>query len=189
MLVSYVIISQHSRFERLVELVTMIGDKGELPIAMALASVVATHHMDELARVFVTLFDAKHLLYQLLWNMFSKEVCYSMWIQRNFMSIRSEKIVCGLYFHDIHTFVSHISTSGWNSWLYADSISRQQLSVKNYGVLLQDLWTSVLERTAKSFDNGHVWSRQAECMLWSGSGEVTHNLNSLNFVHDSLMYQ
>ena len=52
----------------------MIGDKGELPIAMALASVVATHHMDELARVFVTLFDAKHLLYQLLWNMFSKEV-------------------------------------------------------------------------------------------------------------------
>ena len=63
------------RFERLVELVTMIGDKGELPIAMALASVVATHHMDELARVFVTLFDAKHLLYQLLWNMFSKEVC------------------------------------------------------------------------------------------------------------------
>ena len=62
------------RFERLVELVTMIGDKGELPIAMALASVVATPHMDELARVFVNLFDAKHLLYQLLWNMFSKEV-------------------------------------------------------------------------------------------------------------------
>ncbi|CAH1800649.1 unnamed protein product [Owenia fusiformis] len=62
------------RFERLVELVTMIGDKGELPIAMALASVVATPNMDELARVFVTLFDAKHLLYQLLWNMFSKEV-------------------------------------------------------------------------------------------------------------------
>ncbi|KAK2156732.1 hypothetical protein LSH36_206g01021 [Paralvinella palmiformis] len=61
------------RFERLVELVTMIGDKGELPIAMALASVVATPHMDELARVFVNLFDAKHLLYQLLWNMFSKE--------------------------------------------------------------------------------------------------------------------
>ncbi|CAD5126032.1 DgyrCDS14209 [Dimorphilus gyrociliatus] len=62
------------RFERLVELVAMIGDKGELPIAMALASVVSTPHMDELARVFVTLFDAKHLLYQLLWNMFSKEV-------------------------------------------------------------------------------------------------------------------
>ena len=27
-----------------------------------------------MARVFVNLFDAKHLLYQLLWNMFSKEV-------------------------------------------------------------------------------------------------------------------
>ncbi|KAJ8312996.1 hypothetical protein KUTeg_010369 [Tegillarca granosa] len=63
------------RFERLVELVTMIGDKGELPIAMALATVVPTQQMDELARVFVNLFDAKHLLYQLLWNMFSKEVC------------------------------------------------------------------------------------------------------------------
>ncbi|XP_052799724.1 neurofibromin-like isoform X3 [Mya arenaria] len=62
------------RFERLVELVTMIGDKGELPIAMALATVVPTSQMDELARVFVNLFDAKHLLYQLLWNMFSKEV-------------------------------------------------------------------------------------------------------------------
>jgi len=66
------------RFERLVELVTMIGDKGELPIAMALASVVATPHMDELARVFVNLFDAKHLLYQLLWNMFSKEVVFGI---------------------------------------------------------------------------------------------------------------
>ncbi|XP_071790650.1 neurofibromin-like isoform X1 [Asterias amurensis] len=62
------------RFERLVGLVTMLGDKGELPIAMALANVVASSQMDELARVFVTLFDAKHLLYQLLWNMFSKEV-------------------------------------------------------------------------------------------------------------------
>ncbi|KAK7488237.1 hypothetical protein BaRGS_00020544 [Batillaria attramentaria] len=62
------------RFERLVELVTMIGDKGELPIAMALAQVVSNTQMDELARVFVSLFDAKRLLYQLLWNMFSKEV-------------------------------------------------------------------------------------------------------------------
>ena len=39
------------RFERLVELVTMIGDKGELPIAMALASVVATPHMVGLLRM------------------------------------------------------------------------------------------------------------------------------------------
>uniref|UniRef100_T1J6E5 Neurofibromin n=1 Tax=Strigamia maritima TaxID=126957 RepID=T1J6E5_STRMM len=62
------------RFEQLVQLVTMIGDKGELPIAMALASVVVTPQMEELARVFVTLFDAKHLLAPLLWNMFYKEV-------------------------------------------------------------------------------------------------------------------
>lgn len=62
------------RFEQLVQLVTMIGDRGELPIAMALANVVVTPQMDELARVFVTLFDAKHLLAPLLWSMFYKEV-------------------------------------------------------------------------------------------------------------------
>ncbi|KPM02360.1 neurofibromin-like protein [Sarcoptes scabiei] len=62
------------RYEQLVLLVTMIGEKEELPIAMALATVVVTPQMDELARVFVTLFDAKHMLSPLLWNMFYKEV-------------------------------------------------------------------------------------------------------------------
>ncbi|XP_013143458.1 PREDICTED: neurofibromin isoform X1 [Papilio polytes] len=62
------------RFEQLVQLVTMISDKGELPIAMALANVVSNSQMDELARVFVTLFDAKHLLAPLLWNIFYREV-------------------------------------------------------------------------------------------------------------------
>ena len=75
------------RFERLVELVTMIGDKGELPIAMALANVVSPQYMDELARVFVTIFDAKHLLHQLLTNMFAKEVemadCYQTILRGN----------------------------------------------------------------------------------------------------------
>ena len=62
------------RFDQLVQLVTMIGDKGDLPIAMALSNVVTNTQMDELARVFVTLFDAKHLLSPLLWNMFYREV-------------------------------------------------------------------------------------------------------------------
>ncbi|XP_012529974.1 neurofibromin [Monomorium pharaonis] len=62
------------RYEQLVELVTMISDKGELPIAMALANVVTTNQMDELTRVFVTLFDARHLLWNLLWNMLYREV-------------------------------------------------------------------------------------------------------------------
>ena len=47
---------------------------GELPIAIALSNVVTSNQMDELARVFVTLFDAKHLLSPLLWNMFYREV-------------------------------------------------------------------------------------------------------------------
>ena len=41
---------------------------------MALASVVGSAQMDELARVLVSLFDAKHLLAPLLWNIFYREV-------------------------------------------------------------------------------------------------------------------
>ena len=72
------------RYDQLVQLVTMIGDKGELPIAMALANVVTNQQMDELARVFVTLFDAKHLLSPLLWNMFYREVELSECMQTLF---------------------------------------------------------------------------------------------------------
>ncbi|CAH8478803.1 unnamed protein product [Schistosoma turkestanicum] len=62
------------RYERLVGLVTMVGENGELPIAMALTQVVSCNNMDELARVLVTLFDAKQLLCQLFCNVFSKEL-------------------------------------------------------------------------------------------------------------------
>lgn len=37
-------------------------------------NLIRSRIQDELARVFVTLFDAKHLLAPLLWNMFYKEV-------------------------------------------------------------------------------------------------------------------
>ncbi|THD27494.1 Neurofibromin [Fasciola hepatica] len=62
------------RYERLIDLVTMVGENGELPIATALTQVIQGSNMDELARVLVTLFDAKHSLYQLFWNIFSKEL-------------------------------------------------------------------------------------------------------------------
>ncbi|KAF5397894.1 hypothetical protein PHET_08853, partial [Paragonimus heterotremus] len=62
------------RYERLIGLVTTVGENGELPIAMALSQVVQGANMDELAKVLVTLFDAKRLLYQLFWNVFSKEL-------------------------------------------------------------------------------------------------------------------
>ena len=62
------------RYEQLINLVTMISDKGELSIALALASVVMSSQMDELARVFVTLFDAKSILSPLFYNIFYKEV-------------------------------------------------------------------------------------------------------------------
>ncbi len=67
----------------------MIGDKGELPIAMALSNVVTSQQMDELARVFVTLFDAKHLLSPLLWNMFYREVDVSECMQVRYMFLIS----------------------------------------------------------------------------------------------------
>ena len=62
------------RFERLVDLMTIQDDKNEFPIAMALANVTASEYMDELARVLVTIFDAKRSLPQLLKIMFTKEV-------------------------------------------------------------------------------------------------------------------
>lgn len=70
--------------------------QGELPIAMALANVVSTSQMDELARVFVTLFDAKHLLAPLLWNIFYREVEVISLIQILF----SCRPVFRLYFSD-----------------------------------------------------------------------------------------
>lgn len=72
------------RYEQLVQLITMISDKGELPIAMTLANVVHNSQMDELARVLVTMFDAKHLLAPLLWNMFYREVEVSECMQTLF---------------------------------------------------------------------------------------------------------
>ncbi|XP_048582480.1 neurofibromin-like isoform X2 [Nematostella vectensis] len=62
------------RFDRIVELVTLTGEKGELPIAMALVSVVPSQQLDELAQVLVTLFDSKNILSKLLKNIFALEV-------------------------------------------------------------------------------------------------------------------
>jgi neurofibromin 1 len=75
------------RFERLVDLVTLQDDKNEFPIANALANVMSSDYMDELARVLVTIFDAKRLLPQLLTQMFMKEVevadCYQIIFRGN----------------------------------------------------------------------------------------------------------
>ena len=81
------------RFERLVDLMTIAQttntDKppNEFPIAMALANVMSSEYMDELARVLVTIFDAKRLLPHLLSQMFTKEVevadCYQIIFRGN----------------------------------------------------------------------------------------------------------
>jgi neurofibromin 1 len=59
----------------------------EFPIAMALANVMSSEYMDELARVLVMIFDAKRLLPQLLLQMFTKEVevadCYQIIFRGN----------------------------------------------------------------------------------------------------------
>jgi neurofibromin 1 len=129
------------RFEQLVQLVTMIGDKGELPIAMALASVVVTPQMviffcvnheiwilsknfaqDELARVFVTLFDAKHLLAPLLWNMFYKEVEVSDCMQTLFRG---------------NSLASKVSLINLSKETTLINLFFFQL---DHGILLQNLW-------------------------------------------------
>ncbi|XP_065324888.1 neurofibromin-like [Gordionus sp. m RMFG-2023] len=63
------------RFGRLTDLVTMITDSGELPIASALAYACSQHplHADALARTLVRVFEEKHLSYQLYWNAFSRQ--------------------------------------------------------------------------------------------------------------------
>lgn len=62
------------RYDRLANLMATMSEKGELPLAMALANVVTSNQQDDLAQVFVTLFDAMNLLYQFLWNILSQEV-------------------------------------------------------------------------------------------------------------------
>jgi neurofibromin 1 len=83
------------RFERLVELIVIQGDHAKttsnadqmFPIAMALANVMSSEYMDELARVLIIIFDAKRLLPQLLSQMFMKEVevadCYQIIFRGN----------------------------------------------------------------------------------------------------------
>ncbi|PAA68954.1 hypothetical protein BOX15_Mlig013644g1 [Macrostomum lignano] len=63
----------HERYRKLVDLVTLLGDRNELPIAMALAHVVAPDQLDDLSRVLVAVFDSKHHLGELLINMFNRE--------------------------------------------------------------------------------------------------------------------
>ena len=62
------------RYEQLANLMATMGEKGELPLAVALANVVPSNEQDDLAQVLVTLFDAMDLLYQFLWNILSQEV-------------------------------------------------------------------------------------------------------------------
>ena len=60
---------------------------------------------DELARVFVTLFDAKHLLAPLLWNMFYKEVEVSDCMQTLFRgNSLASKVFYKYFFGGIASF-------------------------------------------------------------------------------------
>ncbi|RNA20784.1 neurofibromin isoform X2 [Brachionus plicatilis] len=92
------------RFERLVDLITIQGDKNEFPIGMALASVMSTEYMDELARVLVTIFDAKRLLPHLLTQMFMKEVevadCYQIIFRGNSLASKIMSFCFKIYGSD-----------------------------------------------------------------------------------------
>lgn len=97
------------RFDRLVDLLTLTGEKGKLPIVMALANVVPSQQMDELAHVLVTLFDDRKNLPQLLNNVFSMEVYSTEGMQTLFRgnSLSSKtmaycfKVFGGSYLHTL----------------------------------------------------------------------------------------
>lgn len=55
------------RFEQLVQLVTMISDKGELPIAMALANVVTTSQMVRFVTYYIYSLKSQ-ILFEILIN-------------------------------------------------------------------------------------------------------------------------
>jgi len=81
---------------------------------------------DELARVFVTLFDAKHLLAPLLWNMFYKEVEVSDCMQTLFRG------------NSLASKVSLINMSKETTLI--NLLFSFEL---DYGILLQNLWRFV----------------------------------------------
>jgi hypothetical protein len=81
---------------------------------------------DELARVFVTLFDAKHLLAPLLWNMFYKEVEVSDCMQTLFRG------------NSLASKVSLINMSKETTLI--NLVFSFEL---DYGILFQNLWRFV----------------------------------------------
>ncbi|CAF1066978.1 unnamed protein product [Adineta ricciae] len=150
------------RFERLVELVTMIGDKGELPIAMALANVVSPQYMDELARVFVTIFDAKHLLHQLLLNMFAKEVeladCYQTILRGNGLPTKIMLFCFKLYgshylYNLFAPILAKMSIADLRSYEIDPSRLEQHEQLdenrKNLRLLTQDVFQAILDSASQ----------------------------------------
>ncbi len=68
---------------------------------------------DELARVLVTLFDSRHLLYQLLWNMFSKEVELADSMQTLFRGNSLASKIMTFCFKVMWNGVSHSTFNFW----------------------------------------------------------------------------
>ncbi|CAF3892897.1 unnamed protein product, partial [Adineta steineri] len=150
------------RFERLVELVTMIGDKGELPIAMALANVVSPQYMDELARVFVTIFDAKHLLHQLLLNMFAKEVemadCYQTILRGNGLPTKIMSFCFKLYgSHYLYNLFAPILAKMFIADLRSYEVDPSRIEQheqlddnrKNLRLLTQDVFQAIIDSSSQ----------------------------------------
>ena len=64
-------------FANLADLVTMLDDQGEFPVVMALVEVIPAYQLQDLARLLTHLFDAKHLLSQLVINVLIRELSIS----------------------------------------------------------------------------------------------------------------
>lgn len=131
---------------------------------------------DELARVLVTLFDSRHLLYQLLWNMFSKEVELADSMQTLFRgnSLASK----------IMTFCFKVPLRfPWRALKSNDHSKRQMIQIKlscefpswnSWKLSFSGIWghvsAEVAGAVAQGSDHGH-WVADAE--LWGGSHQVS----------------
>lgn len=130
----------------------------------------ALYFQDELARVLVTLFDSRHLLYQLLWNMFSKEVELADSMQTLFRgnSLASK----------IMTFCFKVENTAWVlSW--NDPVNML------YGYywlclccLMSGIWGSIPAEATGAFTkrgHHHPWTHQ----LWGGPHQVSTCISAL----------
>ena len=117
---------------------------------------------DELARVFVTIFDAKHLLHHLLLNMFAKEVemadCYQTILRGNGLPTKIMSFCFKIYgTHYLHTLFSPILTRMLMADLHSYEVDPSRIEQheqldenrKNLRLLTDDVFEAIIDSSSQ----------------------------------------